>query len=162
MSDPSLDAVGPACPQCGSTATRPKGASGATGRALLGGGVLDALGVVSHDLRLRFICQDCSHTFHAEEGGWDAGSLAEPCTIDLHRAKSMLGAMMPLLVNLNGEQVGTVANGASLQFQTMARHNVLVIADHNGASLDGMSQSFEAEDGGKASFRFEKRRLIRV
>jgi len=159
---PDAEATGPVCPECGSSNTWTKGAKGATGRALLGGGVLDAAGLVSHDLRLRYKCRDCRHSFVAEEGEWDAGQLVEPCTIVLHREKGFKGALIPLVVHLNGTQVGTVANGASIEFQTFVRSNTIVVADHNGATRKGMAQMFEAEDGGTAAFRLRKVQLSRV
>jgi hypothetical protein len=124
--------------------------------------LLDAVGLVSHDLRLRFTCHDCQNSFLAEEGGWDHGELAEPCSIIFHREKALAGAMVPFMVHLNGELIGTVANGAAIEFQTLARSNTVVVTDHNFAAIKGGVHTFEATDGGTAVFRFKKGQLSRT
>lgn len=156
-----MDPNGPACPHCGSTATSTRGASGATGRALLGGGVLDSLGMVSHDLRIRFTCQDCGESFVAEDAQWDATELAEPCSITVIRERAMLGGAMPLFVHLNGQEVGSVKNGGTLEFETSVRSNSLVVTDHDRAAVKhGGDVMFEAESGGALTFRTRAGKFI--
>jgi hypothetical protein len=154
--------TGPGCPECGS-----KNAEMVTGAAAdlweaFGRRLEDPLGLSSPDLRPSYKCRDCRHRFFGEEAGREAEQLDEPCTVVLHREKRFAGALMLMTVHLNGTAIGTVANGASIEFKTSVRFNTIVVVDANGYTRKSMGQTFEAEDGGTAAFRLWKSKLQRV
>jgi hypothetical protein len=150
---------GPPCPKCGSADTVVTGTGGALTRTVLGGGLLEATGVVTaNEGRLRYKCHDCHHAFvpDVEAAGPE---MTTPFRVVLHRDRDFAGAVVPQMVYLNGAYVGNVANGQSIEFETTARTNTIVVTDHNGVAFKGGGCRFEATEGGSADIHVKRGRF---
>ncbi|MDO9494086.1 MAG: DUF2510 domain-containing protein [Nocardioides sp.] len=78
------------------------------------------------------------------------------CRVIFHRDSSFAGAAVPQIVYLNGERVGEVKNGKSLEFVTRARSNVISVTDNGGRPFKD-SYRFDAVDGGVVEVHFNRK-----
>jgi len=151
--------MGPvACPKCGSEDHLiPVRAAGSTARALeaLAGPVLGAFVPHADTDRLEFRCTACHQEFVAEPPD-SAESPELTCTIQFHRDSSLAGAAVPQIVYLNGERVGEVKNGKTLEFVTTVRSNLVNVTDNGGTAFKD-SCRFEAVEGGVVEVHFNRK-----
>lgn len=150
----------PTCPNCGSTDVVAIGTEGALGRTLdqqFGPFTQVFVPVTADTGRLRYRCHSCHKKFVAESGApVETEPLEQACTIVFHRDSGFVGAMMPNVVYLNGERVGEVKSGKSIEFATTVRSNVITVTDQNGAAFKD-SYTFDAEDGGVVEVHFNRK-----
>ena len=70
--------------------------------------------------------------------------LSVPAHLTIMRDSSGVGALMPTIITLNGQQVCTLQNGASAQIMLTMRQNVLLT---NSVGSANVRYAFEAQDG---------------
>ncbi len=87
-----------------------------------------------------------------EETFSTAEELSDPCSVSLTRNKNLMGAAIKSTVYLNGNQLGQLKNGQTLEFETKSKNNKLMIVNNK----DNMSRAieFEAEPGGEVNINF--------
>lgn len=144
------------CPKCGSEDVVAVGAEGAMGRALQQSfGLLGDLIPVADSGRLEYRCKACHWEFVAES--LESAEFPElTCRVIFHRDSGFAGAAVPQIVYLNGERVGEVKNGKSLEFVTRARSNVISVTDSGGTPFKD-SYRFDAVDGGVVEVHFNRK-----
>jgi hypothetical protein len=154
------------CPKCGSNDLIPLGNSPSMISRLLNPLVEEVAGeeyterahsVHSGFQNIQYKCNACRHPFYPPlDGTKETKDFEDPCEIILHREKSFVGALMPLYVYLNGDFITTVNNGASVEFTTNKRQNVIVITANDGTAFPDMYQ-FNAENRKKIEVSFKRK-----
>jgi hypothetical protein len=86
-------------------------------------------------------------------GSPEQEQLTYPCKVIFYRDKSMLGALAPQIVNLNGREISEIHNGKSIEFTTNKKSNAIVVTDRTG----GVSKPypFDAVEGGRIEIHFK-------
>lgn len=74
--------------------------------------------------------------------------LETPAVLTLRRLNSMMGALVPFTISLNGETACTLKNGECAEFTLTMKHNVLLIENVQGGNA---RLEFDAPTGGKGS-----------
>ena len=70
--------------------------------------------------------------------------LATPATLNIIRDSSVVGALMPTIITLNGKQVATIANGGLANIQTGISHNIL---QTNSVGSKNVRYEFDVQSG---------------
>jgi predicted nucleic-acid-binding Zn-ribbon protein len=152
------------CPKCGSDDLRPRGISGSRGNAgdstfgIAGkfiGQMFDTAGYdpAKHE-EIEYSCNKCkNHFFVKRKADHSAKDFEEPFTITFYREKKFVGAVTPHIVFLNGDRIGDVKNGQSIQFSTYKIKNVLVVTSVSGDAFPDFLP-FIATEGGSMNVRF--------
>lgn len=83
----------------------------------------------------------------------DLEQLQVPCTVNVTRGSSMMGAVMSCPVYLNYIQVGVLKNGQTITFNTNLKENVLTINYDAGGSIKPFP--FTAYPGGNLHIDFK-------
>lgn len=153
------------CPQCGSEDLLIKGKAGGTGAsmagAFLGGGLVN-LAVSSHASKnvetvpISYVCKSCKHKFQTLPlSAPPEDILPAPCTFNLTRVGSMVGAAVAQIVYLNGVNCGPVKNGKTISLQTGNRWNTVFVTDQYGVAFPSVYR-FEAIPGGTVDVKFKR------
>ncbi len=88
----------------------------------------------------------------------NAQALAAPCTLTVTREKSFVGMAVAYHVFLNGQQVGTLKNGESLQLPATLVQNTLLVQDAYGTELKPLY--FALPPGGNAQILFNTMKIL--
>ncbi len=152
--------AGLTCPKCGAADVGVIGTEGSSARTLdqLFGPFSQVFVPAAGDTgRLQYRCHACHEKFLGGQPAPEtADRLERACTIAFHRDSGFVGAMMPNVVYLNGERVGEVKNGKSIEFETRARSNVITVTDQNGVAFKD-TYAFDAVDGGAVEVHFNRK-----
>lgn len=155
------------CPSCGGNDHEVLGLKGGLAKSVgvsLGFGALGNLvqgAMAEGDTSVQpvqYKCKGCKNKFVTGPLQADPEDvLDQPCTINLERVGSLVGAAVPQIVYWNGIKVGPVKNGKTLSFQTNNKYNTLFVTDHSGVAFKGNgTHRFVAQPGGVVNVKFKR------
>lgn len=154
------------CPKCGGKDFKVLGTKGAKGASMGIGMAFGAIGnlVASSASKdeasvqpVQYQCKSCKNKFDSLPLNAEPDEiLSQPCTITFTRLSSFVGMAVLQGVWLNGVKVGSIANGKSMTFQTLTKHNTVYVTDQYGVVIND-SYNFEAQSGGQQTLNFKRK-----